>query len=134
MTAVRRYTYVYVCYHVLHREFDEDMLSIKELNAEIFSALKDTNGDRPDLLQLSIKTNRLLKKMLLRRFQLEQEAQYIRKMSSKLASGGLSEVPRADIDMPTGGIDRVINRLKTMIEDLDTGDNKGEVVIGWLTD
>ena len=106
------------------------MLSIKELNAEIFSAVRDTNGDRrPDLLQLSIKTNRLLKKILLRRFQLEQEAQYIRKMSSKVAAGELSEDKRADIDMPTVGIDQVINRLKTMIEDLDTGDNKEKVVI-----
>ena len=123
----------YVC--SLHREFDEDMLSIKELNAEILSAVKDTDGDRrPDLLQLSIKANRLLKKILLRRFQLEQEAQYIRKMSSKVAAGELSEDKRADIDMPTGGIDQVINRLKTMIEDLDTGDNKEEVVIDWLID
>ena len=113
----------------LHSELDEDMLSIKELNAEIFRIIrKENSGEaKPDLIQLSFKTNRLLKKILLRRFQLEQEAQFIRKMSDKVAGGEESEDVNADIDSPKDGIDQVINKLKTMIQDIDTGDNTGGV-------
>ena len=101
------------------------MLAIKELNAEIFRVMKDKeNADaKPNMLQLSFKTNRLLKKILLRRFQLEQEAQYIRKMISKVAGGDESEDINADIETPKDGIDLVINKLKTMVQGLDTGDN-----------
>lgn len=116
-------TQFYFC--LLHRELDADMLAIKELNAEIFRVMKDKeNADaKPNMLQLSFKTNRLLKKILLRRFQLEQEAQYIRKMISKVAGGDESEDINADIETPKDGIDLVINKLKTMVQDLDTGDN-----------
>lgn len=107
------------------------MSSIKELNAEIFSAIrnKEDGVAKPDMLQLSFKTNRLLKKILLRRFQLEQEAQYIRKMSVKVASHEGSKDEKVDVDTPKDGIDKVINKLKTMIQDLDSKNDKEEVTI-----
>ena len=109
-----------------HREFDEDMQAVRELNSEIFSVIgnKESGDTERNLLKLSFKTNRLLRKILLRRFQLEQEAYYIKTMSSKMANGEDDEDIKTDIDSHKDGINHVINKLKTMIQDLDiTRDN-----------
>ena len=103
------------------------MQEIKELNSEIFSVAKNKNsGDtkRADLVQLSVKTNRLLKKILLRRFQLEQEAKYIKTMSNKVANREDGDDVSATIDPRENGIDKVISKLKTMILDLDSTEDK----------
>ena len=103
------------------------MQEIKELNSEIFSVAKNKNsGDtkRADLVQLSVKTNRLLKKILLRRFQLEQEAKYIKTMSNKVANREDGDDVGAAIDPRENGIDKVISKLKTMILDLDSTEDK----------
>ena len=103
------------------------MQEIKELNSEIFSVAKNKNsGDtkRADLVQLSVKTNRLLKKILLRRFQLEQEAKYIKTMSNKVANREDDDDDGATIDPRESGIDKVISKLKTMIHDLDSTEDK----------
>ena len=103
------------------------MQEIKELNSEIFSVAKNKNsGDtkRADLVQLSVKTNRLLKKILLRRFQLEQEAKYIKTMSNKVANREDGDDVGATIDPRENGIDKVISKLKTMIHDLDSTEDK----------
>ena len=103
------------------------MQEIKELNSEIFSVAKNKNsGDtkRADLVQLSVKTNRLLKKILLRRFQLEQEAKYIKTMSNKVANREDGDDVGATIDPRGNGIDKVISKLKTMIHDLDSTEDK----------
>ena len=103
------------------------MHEIKELNSEIFSVAKNKNsGDtkRADLVQLSVKTNRLLKKILLRRFQLEQEAKYIKTMSNKVANREDDDDDGATIDPRESGIDKVISKLKTMIHDLDSTEDK----------
>lgn len=110
-----------------YRELDQDMQEIKELNSEIFSVAKNKNsGDtkRVDLLQLSVKTNRLLKKILLRRFQLEQEAKYIKTMSNKVANREDGDDVGATLDPRENGIDKVISKLKTMIHDLDSTEDK----------
>ena len=103
------------------------MQEIKELNSEIFSVAKNKNsGDtkRADLVQLSVKTNRLLKKILLRRFQLEQDAKYIKTMSNKVANREDDDDDGATIDPRESGIDKVISKLKTMIHDLDSTEDK----------
>lgn len=103
------------------------MQEIKELNSEIFSVAKNKNsGDtkRADLVQLSVKTNRLLKKILLRRFQLEQEAKYIKTMSSKVANRDDGDDDGPTLDPRENGIDKVISKLKTMIHDLDSTEDK----------
>ena len=103
------------------------MHEIKELNSEIFSVAKNKNsGDtkRADLVKLSVKTNRLLKKILLRRFQLEQEAKYIKTMSNKVANREDDDDDGATIDPRESGIDKVISKLKTMIHDLDSTEDK----------
>ena len=103
------------------------MQEIKELNSEIFSVAKNKNsGDtkRADLVQLSVKTNRLLKKILLRRFQLEQEAKYIKTMSNKVANREDGDDVGATLDPRESGIDKVISKLKTMIHDLDSTEDK----------
>ena len=110
-----------------YRELDQDMQEIKELNSEIFSVAKNKNsGDtkRADLVQLSVKTNRLLKKILLRRFQLEQEAKYIKTMSNKVANREDGDDVGATLDPRESGIDKVISKLKTMIHDLDSTEDK----------
>lgn len=109
------------------------MQEIKELNSEIFSVAKNKNsGDtkRADLVQLSVKTNRLLKKILLRRFQLEQEAKYIKTMSNKVANREDGDDVGATIDPRENGIDKVISKLKTMIHDLDSTEDKPGGVTG----
>ena len=103
------------------------MQEIKELNSEIFSVAKNKNsGDtkRADLVQLSVKTNTLLKKILLRRFQLEQEAKYIKTMSNKVANREDGDDVGATRDPRENGIDKVISKLKTMIHDLDSTEDK----------
>lgn len=110
------------------------MQEIKELNSEIFSVAKNKNsGDtqRADLLQLSVKTNRLLKKILLRRFQLEQEAKYIKTMSNKVANREDGDDVGATLDPRENGIDKVISKLKTMIHDLDSTEDKPGGVNGF---
>lgn len=105
------------------RELDEDMQSIKELNNEIYRIIenKENTGSRDDILQLSSKTNKLLKKILLRRFQLEQDLLYIRRMRSKISGSEEKEqaTDKAELGATKGGIDQVINKLKNMIRDLD---------------
>ena len=102
------------------------MQSIKELNREIFRIIEDKeNTDaRDDLLQLSSKTNRLLKTILLRRFQLEQDLHYITKMRSKISGGeeNAQATEHTDLDPTKGAIDQVINKLKNMIQDLDNSE------------
>ncbi|KAL9968354.1 hypothetical protein ACROYT_G026715 [Oculina patagonica] len=104
-------------------ELDEDMQTIKELNKEIFSIIenKDNTDARGDLVQLSSKTNKLLKKILLRRFQLEQDLHYITKMRSKISGGEVNAQATDSTEFGTtkGGIDQVVNKLKNMIQDLD---------------
>lgn len=105
------------------RELDEDMQSIKELNNEIYRIVEDKQDTdaRGDLLQLSSKTSKLLRKILLRRFQLEQDLLYIRRMRSKISGSEEKEqaTDNAEFGATKGGIDQVINKLKTMIRDLD---------------
>lgn len=120
----KSFAIVYCC---TYRELDQDMQEIKELNSEIFSVAKSKNsGDnkRSDLVQLSVKTNRLLKKILLRRFQLEQEAKYIKTMSNKVANREDGDDDGATVDPRENGIDKVISKLKTMIHDLDSTEDK----------
>lgn len=111
------------CYY-LFRQLDDDMESIKELNKEIFNMIgsKDKPAAKGDLLELSLRSNKLLKKILLRRFQLDQDLDYITKMRGKI-SGDKDAVEESKDKaqfLPTkGGIDKVVNKLKTMIQDLD---------------
>lgn len=105
-------------------QLDDDMQSIKELNKEITSMIKNRDKPSPqgDLLELYQKTDKLLKRIHLRRFQLDQDLDYITKMRGKI-SGDKDTVEESMDDaqiLPTkGGIDKVVNKLKTMIQDLD---------------
>lgn len=128
----KSFAIVYCC---TYRELDQDMQEVKELNSEIFSVAKPKNsGDnkRSDLVQLSVKTNRLLKKILLRRFQLEQEAKYIKTMSNKVANREDGDDDGATVDPRENGIDKVISKLKTMIHDLDSTEDKPGGVSGFF--
>ena len=99
------------------------MQAVKELNAEVISTLsKETKADQ--LLEVSFRTGKLLKRIIMRRLQLEQEAHNIRKMSEKIAH---REDKMVDTDAPNDGIDEVINKLKTMVQALDSGDDKTQV-------
>ena len=63
-----------------------------------------------------------MKKVLLRRFQLDQDLDYITKMRGKISGDKDAEEESKDKAqfLPTkGGIDKVVNKLKTMIQDLD---------------
>lgn len=106
------------------------MSSVKELNKEIFRAIEDKeNTDtKSDLLQLSSKTNKLVKKILLRRFQLEQDLHFIKKMQSKISSDEENTHSRDNTEFGAtkGGIDQVVNKLKTMIQDLDNTEVRSE--------
>ena len=108
----------------LFRQLDDDMESIKELNKEIFNMIggKDKPAAKGDLLELSLRSNKLLKKILLRRFQLDQDLDYITKMRGKFSGNKDAEEESKDKAqfLPTkGGIDKVVNKVKTMIQDLD---------------
>ncbi|RMX47348.1 hypothetical protein pdam_00012582 [Pocillopora damicornis] len=105
-------------------QLDDDMESIKELNKEIFNMIggKDKPAAKGDLLELSLRSNKLLKKILLRRFQLDQDLDYITKMRGKFSGDKDAEEESKDKAqfLPTkGGIDKVVNKVKTMIQDLD---------------
>ena len=109
----------------LSRQLDDDMLSMKELNKEVLSIVesKDKTDAKGDIVQLSFKTNKLLRKILLRRFQLEQDLDYITKMRGKIFDDeepAEQATDHAQFFPTKGGIDKVINKLKTMIQDLDT--------------
>ena len=98
---------------------------MKDLNKELFSLTnKDHTEAKHDLIQLSVKTNKLLKKILLRRFQLEQDLKYITKTRSKISHDqqNAHSKDNTEFDPTKGGIDKVINKLKTMIQDLDDTD------------
>lgn len=106
-------------------------MSVKELNKEILRSIEDkTNTDtKSDLLQLSSKTNKLVKKILLRRFQLEQDLQYIKKMQSKISADEENTHSAADnpeFGATKGGIDQVVNKLKAMIQNLDNTEVRSE--------
>lgn len=104
----------------INMELDDDMQAVKELNAEVISTLsKETKADQ--LLEVSFRTGKLLKRIIMRRLQLEQEAHNIRKMSEKIA---YREDKMVDTDAPNDGIDEVINKLKTMVQALDSGEDK----------
>ena len=106
------------------------MSSVKELNKEIFRAIEDKeNTDtKSDLLQLSSKTNKLVKKILLRRFQLEQDLHFIKKMQSKISPDEeyTHSGDNTEFGATKGGIDQVVNKLKTMIQDLDNTEVRSE--------
>lgn len=110
------------------------MLSVKELNKEIFRTIENKeNADaKGDLLQLSSKTNKLLKKILLRRFQLEQDLHYIKNMRSKISADKENTHSTDDTEFGAtkGGIDQVVNKLKTMIKDLDNTEARTEAGAG----
>ena len=115
----------------LPRELDEDMLSVKELNQEIFRSMEaKTNTDtKSDLLQLSSKTTKLVKKIISRRFQLEQDLHHIKKMQSEISAdeeNTRSEADNTEFGGTKGGIDQVVNKLKAMIQDLDNTEVRGE--------
>ena len=83
---------------------------------------KDKPAAKGDLLELSLRSNKLLKKILLRRFQLDQDLDYITKMRGKFSGDKDAEEASKDKAqfLPTkGGIDKVVNKVKTMIQDLD---------------
>ena len=105
----------------LQRELDGDMQSGKELHSEILSSLsKKIKLD--ELLEKSVKAGELFKKGVARRILLEEEAQHIRKLSEKIAEGeGLNMETDARKDT---GIDAVINKLKTLVHDLDSREDK----------
>lgn len=94
-------------------------MSAKELNKEIFRTIEDK--DDKDLLQLSTKTNKLVRNILLRRFQLEQDLHYIKKMQSKIsaAEDNARSTDNTEFGTTKSGIDQVVSKLKTMIQDLD---------------
>ena len=107
------------------------MLSVKELNKEILRSIEDKeNADtKRDLLQLSSKTNKLVKKILLRRFQLEQDLHYIKKMQSEISADKENTHSAADnteFGATKGGIDQVVDKLKAMIQDLDNTEVRRE--------
>ena len=110
------------------------MLSVKELNKEIFRTLEDKeNTDaKGDLLQLSSKTNKLMRKILLRRFQLEQELHNIKNMQSKMSTDkdNTQSADNTEFGASKGGIDQVVNKLKTMIQDLDNTEGSSEAGAG----
>ena len=97
------------------------MQSGKELHSEILSSLsKKIKLD--ELLEKSVKAGELFKKGVARRILLEEEAQHIRKLSEKIAEGeGLNMETDARKDT---GIDAVINKLKTLVHDLDSREDK----------
>lgn len=105
----------------LQRELDGDMQSGKELHSEILSSLsKKIKLD--ELLEKSVKAGELFKKGVARRILLEEEAQHLRKLSEKIAEGeGLNMETDARKDT---GIDAVINKLKTLVHDLDSREDK----------
>ena len=106
------------------------MLSAKELNKEIFRTIEDK--DDKDLLQLSTKTNKLVKNILLRRFQLEQDLHYIKKMQSKISADedNARSTDNTELGTTKSGIDQVVNKLKTMIQDLDHTEERTEAGVG----
>ena len=106
-------------------------MSVKELNKEIFRSIEaKTNTDtKSDLLQLSSKTTKLVKKILLRRFQLEQDLHYIKKMQSEISAdedNSQSAADNTEFGAAKGGIDQVVNKLKAMIQDLDNTEVRSE--------
>ena len=110
------------------------MLSVKELNKEIFRTIEDkeTTAAKGDLLQLSSKTKKLVKKILLRRFQLEQDLHYLKKMQSKISADeqNTHSTDKTGFSATTGVIDQVVNKLKAMIQDLDTTEARPEAGAG----
>ena len=110
------------------------MLSVKELNKEIFRTMEDKeNTDtNSDLLQLSSKTNKLVRKILLRRFQLEQDLHYIKKMQNKISTDeeNTHSADHTEFGATKGGIDQVVHKLKTMIQDLDNTEVRSEAGAG----
>ena len=106
------------------------MSSVKELNKEILRTIEDKgNTDtKTDLLQLSSKTNILVKKILLRRFQLEQDLHYLKKMQSKISADEETthSADNTEFGATKGGIDQVVHKLKTMIQDLDNTEMRRE--------
>jgi len=106
------------------------MLSAKELNKEIFRTIEDK--DDKDLLQLSTKTNKLVRNILLRRFQLEQDLHYIKKMQSKISADedNARSTDNTEFGTTKSGIDQVVSKLKTMIQDLDHTEARTEAGVG----
>ena len=97
------------------------MQSVKELHSEVLSSL--TKEIKPDeLLERSIKAGKLFKRIVARRILLEEEAQHISKMSEKIAE---REGLNMETDAPKDtGIDAVIDKLKTLVHDLDSREDK----------
>ena len=97
------------------------MQSVKELHSEVLSSL--TKEIKPDeLLERPIKAGKLFKRIVARRILLEEEAQHISKMSEKIAE---REGLNMETDAPTDtGIDAVIDKLKTLVHDLDSREDK----------
>lgn len=108
----------------LQRELDVDMQSVKELHSEILNSL--TKKIKPDeLLERSSKAGKLFKTIVARRILLEEEAQHIREMSENIAE---REGLNMETDAPKDtGIDAVINKLKTLVHDLDSREDKTRV-------
>ena len=113
------------------------MVAFEELNKEILTVVQDeTNSEKSDfkknLVELSVKANKLVRRIILASFQIEQDVLSIKKMRQEITThrgrDGKSEkgAKRSQIDDLTGGMDLVISKLTAMIQNAESGELSGK--------